>query len=168
MQAGTPGSVRPRSKKVPASGGPRYMSCRHWPRESAWHQADHYLEPPVTEFSMMAYRKAEEIAAAFKNITTTIFIYNNNKIIAFGRVVGDGRYYAQLADIVVDPDYQGQGLGKYLVTTLNNQLVDYHFVNLSAAPGADQFYKSMGWKKQTTSFIWPQGPKQLRQHCEED
>jgi hypothetical protein len=25
-------------------------------------QADHYLEPPVTEFSMMAYRKAEEIA----------------------------------------------------------------------------------------------------------
>ena len=25
-------------------------------------QADHYLEPPVTEYSMMAYRKAEEIA----------------------------------------------------------------------------------------------------------
>jgi GNAT superfamily N-acetyltransferase len=114
------------------------------------------------------HRLAEEIAAAFKNSTTTIFIYKEEQIIAFGRVVGDGRYYAMLADIVVDPDFQGQGLGKYLVTTLNDQLVNYHFVNLTAAPGADDFYKGMGWKKQTTSFIWPQGPKQLRQHCEPD
>ncbi|MFI5453458.1 GNAT family N-acetyltransferase [Pedobacter sp. UC225_61] len=112
------------------------------------------------------HRKAEEIKNAFINSTTTLFIFKEDQIIAFGRVVGDGRYYAMLADIVVDPDFQGQGLGKYLVTTLNNQLVDYHFVNLSAAPGADAFYKSMGWKKQTTAFIWPQGPKQLRQHCE--
>lgn len=112
------------------------------------------------------HRVAEEISAAFKLSTTTIFIFKGEQIIAFGRVVGDGRYYAMLADIVVDPDYQGQGLGKYLVTALNNQLVNYHFVNLSAAPGADDFYKSMGWKKQTTAFIWPQGPKQLRQHCE--
>lgn len=112
------------------------------------------------------HRKAEEIEAAFRNSTSTIFISKDEKVIAFGRVVGDGRYYAMLADIVVDPDYQGQGLGKYLVTTLNNGLVNYHFVNLSAAPGADNFYKSMGWKKQTTAFIWPQGPKQLRQHCE--
>ncbi len=114
------------------------------------------------------HRKAIEIETAFRQSTTTIFIYKDEQVIAFGRVVGDGRYYAMLADIVVDPDFQGQGLGKYLVTTLNNQLVDYHFVNLSAAPGADSFYKSMGWKKQTTAFIWPQGPKQLRQHCEVD
>jgi GNAT superfamily N-acetyltransferase len=112
------------------------------------------------------HRVAEEIENAFKLSTTTIFVYHEEKIIAFGRVVGDGRYYAMLADIVVDPDFQGQGLGKYLVNSLNAQLVNYHFVNLSAAPGADNFYKSLGWKKQTTSFIWPQGPKQLRQHCE--
>jgi GNAT superfamily N-acetyltransferase len=113
-------------------------------------------------------RIAAELEAAFKNSTTTLFVFKDEQVIAFGRVVGDGRYYALLADIIVDPDYQGQGLGKYLVTTLNNQLIDYHFVNLSAAPGADNFYKSMGWKKQKTTFIWPQGPKQLRQHCEVD
>lgn len=113
-------------------------------------------------------RQAQELEAAFKSSTTTLFVFKDKQIIAFGRVVGDGRYYAMLADIVVDPDFQGQGLGKYLVTTLNNNLIDYHFVNLSAAPGADNFYKSMGWKKQTTSFIWPQGPKQLRQHCEKE
>lgn len=114
------------------------------------------------------HRLAAEIESAFKLSTHTLFVYHEEVIIAFGRVVGDGRYYAMLADVVVDPDYQGQGLGKYIVTTLNNQLDNYHFVNLSAAPGADDFYKSMGWKKQTTAFIWPQGPKQLRQHCEKD
>ncbi|MCX2432562.1 GNAT family N-acetyltransferase [Pedobacter sp. GR22-10] len=114
------------------------------------------------------HRLAAEIESAFKLSTHTLFVYHEEVIIAFGRVVGDGRYYAMLADVVVDPDYQGQGLGKYIVTTLNNQLDNYHFVNLSAAPGADSFYKSMGWKKQTTAFIWPQGPKQLRQHCAED
>jgi GNAT superfamily N-acetyltransferase len=114
------------------------------------------------------HRVAEEIEAAFKLSTNVIFVYHQEVIIAFGRVVGDGRYYAMLADIVVDPDYQGQGLGKYLVTALNGQLKNYHFVNLSAAPGADDFYKNLGWKKQTTAFIWPQGPKQLRQHCEVD
>ena len=111
-------------------------------------------------------RLPEEIKSAFEHSTMSIFIYNGEKLIAFGRVVGDGKYYAILADVVVDPDYQRQGLGKYLVDKLNNQLIDYHFVTLSAAPGADRFYKSLGWKKQTTAFIWPQGPKQLRQHCE--
>lgn len=112
------------------------------------------------------HRVADEIKSAFILSSTTLFIYDDLKIIGFGRVVGDGRYYAMLADVVVDPDYQKKGLGKFLVNTLNDQLIDYHFVNLTAAPGADKFYKDLGWKKQTTSFIWPQGPKQLRQHCE--
>jgi len=114
------------------------------------------------------HRLAEEIEKAFKMSTSTLFIYKGEMIIAFGRVIGDGRYYAMLADVVVDPAYQGQGLGSYLVMALNSQLENYHFVNLSAAPGADRFYKTLGWKKQTTAYIWPQGPKQLRQHCEKD
>jgi GNAT superfamily N-acetyltransferase len=114
------------------------------------------------------HRVAAEIEKAFKLSTNIIFIYHEGEIIAFGRTIGDGRYYAMLADIVVDPAHQGKGLGKYLVTALNNLLENYHFVNLSAAPGADDFYKGLGWKKQTTAFIWPQGPKQLRQHCEKE
>ncbi|MNR39677.1 hypothetical protein D3C85_1579070 [compost metagenome] len=67
----------------------------------------------------------------------------------------------------MDPDFQGNGLGKYLVKALNEKLGDnYHFVNLTAAPGKGDFYKSLGWKKQSTCYIWPQGPKQLRQHTE--
>lgn len=112
-------------------------------------------------------REPKEIESAFRKSSWTLFIYKEEQLIAFGRTVDDGRYYAVLADIIVDPDFQGNGLGKYIVKTLNEKLGgDYHFVNLTAAPGKDDFYKSMGWKKQSTSYIWPQGPKQLRQHTE--
>ncbi|KIO75529.1 hypothetical protein TH53_20355 [Pedobacter lusitanus] len=111
-------------------------------------------------------RVEPEIEAAFKKSTWTLFVYYEDQIIAFGRVVGDGRYYAVMADIVVDPDFQGNGLGKKIINMLNGQLDNYHFVNLTAAPGKGDFYQKLGWKKQTTSYIWPQGPKQLRQHCE--
>jgi len=114
------------------------------------------------------HRIADELEIAFKMSTATLFVYHEGDIVAFGRIVGDGRYYAMLADIVVDPAYQGIGLGRYLINTLNSSLENYHFVNLTAAPGADNFYKKMGWKKQVTSYIWPQGPKQLRQHCEKE
>ncbi|RAJ37084.1 GNAT family N-acetyltransferase [Pedobacter cryoconitis] len=111
-------------------------------------------------------RIEDEIASAFRKSTWTLFVYHEDQIIAFGRVVGDGRYYAVMADIVVDPDFQGNGLGKKIINMLNGQLDNYHFVNLTAAPGKGDFYQKLGWKKQTTSYIWPQGPKQLRQHCE--
>ena len=112
-------------------------------------------------------RTEAEILAAFRRSTWNIFVYKDDILIAFGRTVDDGRYYAMLADIVVDPEYQGRGLGKYLVNTLNEKLGDnFHFVTLTAAPGKGKFYKALGWKKQSTSYIWPQGPKQLRQHTE--
>jgi len=111
-------------------------------------------------------RLPEEIEKAFSASTWTLFVYKEEQLIAFGRTIDDGRYYAMLGDIVVDPDFQGNGLGKKIVNTLNGQLENYHFVTLTAAPGKESFYKSLGWKKQTTAFIWPQGPKQLRQHTE--
>jgi GNAT superfamily N-acetyltransferase len=109
-------------------------------------------------------RVEEELEPAFRKSTWTLFVYSDDKVIAFGRTVDDGRYYAQLADIIVDPDFQGHGLGKKIVRMLNEKLINYHFVTLTAAPGKDNFYKTLGWKAQTTAFIWPQGPKQLRQH----
>ena len=113
-------------------------------------------------------RQLEDINSAFTLSSNTLFVYEDEILIGFGRTISDGRYYALLADIVVCPAYQGQGIGKRLVNELNGQLAGYHFVTLSAAPGADKFYQGLGWKKQKTAFIFPQGPKQLRQHCERD
>ena len=111
-------------------------------------------------------RSAEELRKAFTTGSWRLFVYQDEQLVGFGRTIDDGRYYAMLGDVIVDPDFQGQGLGKEIVNRLNALLQDYHFVTLTAAPGKGDFYTSLGWKKQTTAYIWPQGPKQLRQHTE--
>lgn len=40
---------------------------------------------------------------------------NNDKLIGFVKVLSDGEYYTQLAEIIVHPNYQRQGIGKQLM-----------------------------------------------------
>ncbi|MBA9077328.1 MULTISPECIES: GNAT family N-acetyltransferase [Rufibacter] len=114
-------------------------------------------------------RQPEDIRASFEKSSYSVFIYDEaGEVVAFGRTVDDGKYYAQLADIVVDPDYQGEGVGSFIVETLVDQLQGYHFITLTAAPGKSDFYEAIGWKKQTSAYIWPLTDKQKRQHTEEN
>ena len=113
-------------------------------------------------------RELEDIKYAFERSSYKVFVYDDaGKIIAFGRTVDDGKFYAQLADIIVDPDHQGEHLGELVVKTLTEQLLDYHFITLtSATERADMFYRHLGWKKQSTAFIYPLSEKQIRLHVE--
>lgn len=113
-------------------------------------------------------RTPEDIKTSFERSSFKVFVYDaNQKVIAFGRTVDDGKFYAQLADIIVDPDHQGEHLGELVVKTLTEQLLDYHFITLtSATERADMFYRHLGWKKQSTAFIYPLSEKQIRLHVE--
>ena len=113
-------------------------------------------------------RNLEDIKYAFERSSYKFFVYDDaGKIVAFGRTVDDGKYYAQLADIIVDPDHWGEHLGKLVVEMLTDQLKDFHFITLtSATEEADKFYRSLGWKKQSTAFIYPLSEKQIRLHVE--
>lgn len=113
-------------------------------------------------------RSPKEIQQAFAKSSFVIFIYDDETLVGFGRTMDDGRYYALLVDVVVKPSYQQQGLGQHIVTFLREQLVDYSFVTLTAAPGKSGFYQKLGWYQQSTAFIWPQSEKQRRQHTNFD
>ncbi len=110
-------------------------------------------------------RKPEDIRSSFEKSSYSVFLYDDaGEVIGFGRTVDDGKYYAMLADIVVDPDYQGEGMGSFIVDTLKDKLTNYHFITLTAAPGKGDFYKAIGWQQQSTAYIWPLSEKQVRQH----
>ncbi len=112
------------------------------------------------------YRSPEKIEESFRASTHTCFICTDKQeLVAFGRTVDDGIYYALLVDVVVHPDFQGKGLGKTVVENLKSKLAGYNFVTLTAAPEKDGFYKKMGWKRQKSAFIWPKDEKQEQQHC---
>jgi predicted GNAT family acetyltransferase len=109
-------------------------------------------------------REPSEIQAAFQNSSHVIFIYDEDELVAFGRTMDDGRYYAMLVDVVVKPAYQQSGLGREVVTYLQQQLVNYNFITLTAAPGKEDFYLKLGWQRQKTAMILPVSDKQRQQH----
>ena len=137
---------------------------------------DHKLNPDLnaiewTQLSELfqkvgwGQRQANEIEQAFKKSSFTYFIFDNNNIIGFGRTMDDGKYYALLVDIIVHPDYQGKGLGALIVNTLKDQLKNFMFVTLTSVPEREEFYKKLGWKKQSLSFLWPTSENQEKLYC---
>lgn len=110
-------------------------------------------------------RSPDEIEHAFRCSSFARFAYCDGDLIGFGRTVDDGKYYALIVDLVIDPGFQGRGIGKRILAELRDSLDGFLFTTLTAAPGKDQFYLGHGWKRQTTAFIWPRSETQLQQHA---
>ena len=110
-------------------------------------------------------RDAQQIRDAFEKSSHVIFIYEREQLVAFGRTMDDGCYYAMLVDVVVKPSCQGNGFGSQIVDYLREQLVGYKFVTLTAAPGKDDFYLKLGWHRQKSAMIWPMSEAQREAHA---
>ena len=110
--------------------------------------------------------KTPELAkTAFYNSQHHIFIFQNEQVIGFGRIVGDGLFHALVVDVVVRPDMQGKGIGRIIVNTLREQVDGFNFVCLAAAVGKSGFYRKLGWKHQKSAYIWPKDEQQFQEHC---
>ncbi len=81
----------------------------------------------------------------------SVSIYDNNHIIGLGRVIGDGGIYYYIQDIMVLPHYQGKGVGKLIMTHIENYLnrhaANHSFVGLMAAEGVIEFYHKFGYQE---------------------
>lgn len=91
-------------------------------------------------------------AATRKGLANTLFgvcLYREDDIVGMGRVVGDGGMVFHLADIVVDPDCQGLGLGKLIMEHLMDWILkeadETAIISLIADIPADGLYKHFGF-----------------------
>lgn len=88
---------------------------------------------------------------SLENSLYTIAAVQDNQMVGMGRLIGDGMYY-MLVDIVVQPDYQQQGIGNKIVS----MLIDYvneatpiggrSSIQLIAEKGKESFYETKGFK----------------------
>ncbi|XXG55273.1 hypothetical protein AAC387_Pa03g2975 [Persea americana] len=69
------------------------------------------------------------------------------KPVAFARATGDGVFNAIIWDVVVDPSYQGFGLGKAVMERLIRELLDRGISNIAlyAEPKVLGFYRPLGF-----------------------
>ena len=58
------------------------------------------------------------IERAIKNSSFAISAYSSNQLVGFAQAMSDKVLYATIYDVMVLPDYQGQGIGKVLVESI--------------------------------------------------
>lgn len=105
-----------------------------------------------------------ELRVALENSMYVVGIYENDSLVAMGRMVGDKVFKGLLTDIIVSPDYQNKGYGKIVVTELlklaQESMHDGDLMCIEAAPtnGNIPFYIKCGMKhkpkEQEGVYIW--------------
>ena len=93
----------------------------------------------------------EQAEGGLAGTTHTCCYRKDGKPIALLRVLWDHGYVVYIADVIVRPEYQGQGLGRALM----NHAMEYirgmlkpgwHvMVSLMSAQGKEEFYKKFGF-----------------------
>lgn len=97
-------------------------------------------------------KEPDKLKLAFGNSMFKIFVYDANQLVAAGRALADGADCSYICDIAVHPNYQGQGLGKELVSQLVKLSQGHKKIILYAAPGKESFYKKLGFKRMKTAM----------------
>ncbi|MFC1835382.1 GNAT family N-acetyltransferase [Thermodesulfobacteriota bacterium] len=99
----------------------------------------------------MAYHEPDVHRKAFENSHTTVFAYDGDQLVAFGRAISDDAYQAAVYDMAVAPEYQSQGIGAGIVEHILSR-VRHCNVILYASVGKEAFYEKMGFRRMRTGM----------------
>jgi GNAT superfamily N-acetyltransferase len=99
----------------------------------------------------MAYYEPNIHRKAFENSYITVFIYRDNCLIGFGRAISDGAYQSAVYDVAVIPEFQKKGIGTTIMKNILAQLSQCNVI-LYAAPGKEDFYRTLGLRKMKTGM----------------
>jgi len=73
--------------------------------------------------------------------------YDDGRLVGFGRLVSDGILHAMIYELIVLPDYQGQGIGGKMLEKLVKkcQQAGVRDIQLFCACGKREFYEKRGF-----------------------
>ena len=118
-----------------------------------------YIEktPTATEFNMLTKlvgwgtRENNIVEEALKNTLYSLCVYDVDKLIGYGRIIGDKTIFLYIQDIIVIPEYQGKKIGTGIMNKLIEKINEYKKINseirtyLGASKGKESFYEKFGF-----------------------
>ena len=123
--------------------------------------------PTPAEYNMLTEavgwgtRKESIIEEALKNTLYSLCIYDGDKLIGYGRIIGDKTIFLYIHDIMVLPEYQGNNIGTGILNKLLDEINEYKKVNpdirtyLGASKGKEVFYEKFGFIARPTEDLGP-------------
>ena len=96
-------------------------------------------------------RDEKIVEEALKNTLYSLCVYDVDKLIGYGRIIGDKTIFLYIQDVMVKPEYQGKKIGTEIVKNLLKQIDEYKKVNpdirtyLGASKGKESFYEKFGF-----------------------
>lgn len=111
-----------------------------------WHEVRNILKTVG-----MSYVDVDIHKKSFENSYTVVFIFNDEKLIGFGRAISDGVRQSAIYDIATLPEYQGKGIGRLIIENIIKNTPTCNFI-LYASPGKEGFYERLGFRKLKTGM----------------
>ena len=91
------------------------------------------------------------VEKSLNNDLFSICVFDGDRLVGMGRLVGDGAIYFYIQDIIVTPDYQNRGIGTIIMNEIESYLeintYNNSFIGLMAADGVQGFYHKFGYKE---------------------
>lgn len=90
---------------------------------------------------------------ALDNTFYSISVYDNDKIIGYGRLIGDTICFMYIHDVMVLPEYQSKKIGTFIMNKLLEKINEIKKDNpnlrvyLGAAKDRERFYEKFGFIK---------------------
>ena len=88
---------------------------------------------------------------ALANTMYSVSVYDDDKIIGYGRIIGDGICFLYIHDVMVIPKYQNKKIGSQIMNKLlekvNQKKLENPYVRVyfGASKGEEKFYERFGF-----------------------
>lgn len=89
----------------------------------------------------------DKLAVAMKGFKTVFSAYDGDKLVGMISVMDDGVMNAYVHYLLVDPDYQGQEIGRTLVEMVKEKYKDYLRIAVIGYDSELSFYEHCGFVK---------------------
>jgi ribosomal protein S18 acetylase RimI-like enzyme len=106
----------------------------------------------LNRLAPLGNKSASHLELVFTNSRFKWFVHDDGQLVAAGRALADGADCSYICDIAVLPSYQGQGLGKELVSKLVADSKGHKKIILYSIPGKESFYAKFGFLPMKTAM----------------
>ena len=103
----------------------------------------------------------EQIEVALTNSLITFTAIVDGKVVGMARLLGDRAMSYYLKDFVIFPEYQRQGIGRQMITHIENYIRNQSkdgwvsTLELMSVKGKEPFYRKMGFEERPTENRGP-------------